>query len=180
MACCMLLTSLQGAIRGRVNACWGVKVWAISVEHTIASALMDHSYLFQQTFHSPPSLTHIFIVNSRALQYVWACRAPEQADADFGIRGPHSDVWGYAATLLHLASGQLPYADLSQMQMLSAMYKRRPPDVPVSLPAWLRKMLQQCLSFDTAARPSVADLLEVGTCLAHTAFGSRFSLLASR
>ena len=106
-------------------------------------------------------------------------RAPEQADADFGVRGPHSDVWGYGATLLHLASGQLPYADLSQMQMLSAMYKRRPPDVPASLPAWLQQMLQQCFSFDTAARPSVADLHKVNTCLANTVFGSVFNPLAS-
>lgn len=23
-----------------------------------------------------------------------ACRAPEQADAEFGVRGPHTDMWG--------------------------------------------------------------------------------------
>ena len=113
------------------------------------------------------------------MHYVWARRAPEQADADFGIRGPHSDVWSYGATLLHLATGRIPYADLSQMQMLSAMSKRRPPGVPASLPAWMRHMLQQCFRFDTAARPSVADLHKVDTCLALTVFGSQFSLLAS-
>ena len=88
------------------------------------------------------------------------CRAPEQTDPEFGSRGPYTDVWGFAACILHLATGQLPYAGLSQMQMVSAMLKSRAPEVPRNLPAWLRQALQQCLSFDTAARPSVAALYQ--------------------
>ena len=89
-------------------------------------------------------------------------RSPEQADADFGIRGPHTDIWGFAACVLHLASGRLPYQGLSLPQMITAMLKRRPPDVPATLPAWLQQALRQSLVFDTAARPSLEQLLQVG------------------
>ncbi len=88
-------------------------------------------------------------------------RAPEQADAEFGHRGPHNDVWGFATCLLHLATAQQPYQDLTLVQMLTAMTRGRPPAVPPTLPAWLQDLLKQCLSFDIPARPSVLQLLQV-------------------
>lgn len=91
------------------------------------------------------------------------CRAPEQADADFGARGPHSDVWGFAATVLHLATGEQPYKNLTVVQMISAMVKSKPPSVSDTLPAWLQHLLKQCFSFNTASRPPVAQLLQVKT-----------------
>ena len=87
-------------------------------------------------------------------------RAPEQTDAEFGSRGSHTDVWGFATTVLHLASGQLPYSGLTAMQILGAMLRRRPPAVSDTLPAWLQQSLRQCLSFDVAARPTVPQLLQ--------------------
>lgn len=84
-------------------------------------------------------------------------RAPEQADAEFGTRGNHTDVWGSAACILHLATGLQPYSGLSMLQMVTAMLKRRPPDVPNTLPEWLQQMLKECFSFDTAKRPSVSQ-----------------------
>ena len=89
------------------------------------------------------------------------CRAPEQVDAEFGLSGTHTDVWGFATCILHLATGQLPYQGLSQAQMVSAMLDRSPPEVPTSLPVWLQQALRQALTFDTAARPSVALLHQV-------------------
>ena len=88
-------------------------------------------------------------------------RAPEQTDADFGSRGTHTDVWGFGTTVLHLASGQLPYHGLSAHQMLTAMIKQKPPAVPDSLPDWLQQLIKQCLTFDIHARPTVAQLLQV-------------------
>ena len=88
-------------------------------------------------------------------------RAPEQVDAEVGSRGTHTDVWGFATTMLHLATGQLPYAGLTQVQMVSAVLKQRPPAVPDTLPAWLGQILRQCLTFDIAQRPRVPQLLEV-------------------
>ena len=92
---------------------------------------------------------------------VLACRAPEQTDSEFGRRGRHTNVWGFATTVLHLATGQLPYHGLTQHQTLTAMIKRRPPTVPDTLSAWLQQLLKQCLQFDTTKRPIVASLLEV-------------------
>ena len=90
-----------------------------------------------------------------------SCRAPEQADVDFGFRGSHTDVWGFATTMLHLATGQLPYNGLSQFQIMTAMIKKKPPSVSKDLPGWLQHLLKRCLSFDLAERPSVAQVLQV-------------------
>ena len=97
-------------------------------------------------------------------------------DAEFGLRGTHTDVWGFATCILHLATGQLPYQGLTQMQMVSAMFKRRLPDVPTTLPAWLQLALKQCLNFDPAARTSVAQLLQVGLIRLETEVVSQANL----
>ena len=62
---------------------------------------------------------------------------------------------------MHMASGQRPYKELSMVQTITAMCKKRPPCVPGTLPAWLQRLLTQCFNFDAAARPSIADLLQV-------------------
>ena len=91
-----------------------------------------------------------------------ASRAPEQVDADFGVRGSHTDVWGFASTVLHLATGHLPYQALNYVQIASAMLKKHLPEVPSSLPVWLQEALRSCFIFDTAARASVSQLRQVG------------------
>ena len=85
-------------------------------------------------------------------------RAPEQTNYEYGPRGRYTDVWGFATTVLHLATGQLPYHGLTQNQLLTAMIERRPSTVPDSLPEWLQQLLKQCLQFDSAKRPSVPSL----------------------
>ena len=98
------------------------------------------------------------------LIHIRRCRAPEQTDAEFGARGSHSDVWGFAATMLHLATGDQPYKDLTVVQMISAMVKAKPPSVPVTLPAWLQHLLKQCFSFEVTKRLTVLQLLQVKSC----------------
>ena len=98
----------------------------------------------------------------RANLCVRASRAPEQADAEHGLRGTHTDVWGFATCVLHLATGQLPYKGLTRNQTFMALLKSCAPEVPSSLPAWLQQALKQCLSFDAAAHPTVAHLRQVG------------------
>ncbi len=78
-----------------------------------------------------------------------------------GLRGSHTDVWGFAATVLHLATGHLPYQGLTHWQIMSAVSQGRFPEVPSSLPGRLQKALNSCLSFDNAARPSVLQLYQV-------------------
>lgn len=90
-------------------------------------------------------------------------RAPEQTDAEFGTRGTHTDVWGFAATVLHLASGQLPYNGLSPYQIMGAMMRQRSPAITDALPPWLQQILLQCFSFDVAARPSMLQLLQASS-----------------
>ena len=79
-----------------------------------------------------------------------------------GVKGSHTDMWGFAACVLHLATGQQPYLGLTFVQTVTAMLKKTPPEVPNSLPSWLQQALQQCLSFDPAARPSASQLQQVG------------------
>ena len=97
-------------------------------------------------------------------------RAPEQVDADFHARGHHTDVWGFAACVLHLATGRLPYHGLGMVQIASAMTRGRSPDVPTSLPVWLRQILVDCLQLDVTARPSLLQLRQVGA-IAHLVKG---------
>lgn len=72
-------------------------------------------------------------------------------------------MWGFATTMLHLATGELPYKDLTAVQMLTAMIKGKPPSMPDTLPAWLQHLLKQCFAFDVAKRPPVPQLLQVRT-----------------
>ncbi len=88
-------------------------------------------------------------------------RAPEQTDDEFGARGPYTDVWGFATTILHLATGQQPYKDLALVQMVTAMTKGRGPAVPDTLPVWLQHTLKSCFSFEVTKRPTVLQLLQV-------------------
>ena len=88
-------------------------------------------------------------------------RAPEQTDDEFGARGPHTDVWGFATTILQLATGQQPYKDLTLLPMVTAMSKDRAPAVPDTLPVWLQHILKSCFSGEVVKRPTVLQLLQV-------------------
>ena len=102
--------------------------------------------------------THI-VTNQSCLLLV--SRAPEQVDKEFGLRGTYTDVWGFATTVLHLATGHLPYQGLTHVQIVSAVLKKRTPEVPSSLPMCLQEALTSCLTFDTAAQTSVSQLRQV-------------------
>lgn len=82
-------------------------------------------------------------------------------NAKFGSPGIHTDVWGFATTILHMATGQLPYRVHTPHQTLMAMIRQRPPSVPETLSWWLQQLLRQCLTFDADARPTVAQLPQV-------------------
>ena len=125
----------------------------------IGHARLHNPFSVASTVHN---LTLVVIRICFANLFLCAGRAPEQADADRGPRGTHTDVWGFASCVLHLATGRLPYRGLTHNQTLTALVKSRAPEVPSSLPAWLQQALKQCLSFDPAARPTVAHLRQVG------------------
>ena len=134
-----------------------------SVLHICVASFIYHMQLLtapvavQTATHSGPTCT-ARLLNLSYLLCVH--RAPEQTDAEFGRRGSHTDLWGFATTVLQLPTGQLPYSGFTPMQIMGAMSRRRPPAVPETLPAWLQRVLQQCLSFDVSARPPVLQLLQ--------------------
>lgn len=66
---------------------------------------------------------------------------------------------------MHLATGQQPYHGLTQVQIISAMLKRRGPELPTTLPSWLQDVLKGCFAFDSVQRPSVSQLVQVGCLL---------------
>ena len=65
--------------------------------------------------------------------------------------------------MLYLATGELPYKDLTLVQMVDAMVKGKPPNVPDTLPAWLQHLLRHCFSFDVVERPPLPHLIQVKT-----------------
>ena len=117
-----------------------------------------NSSIFWQNW-GPSCLSPFALLSVLCFQTTLFCSG--QTGEGFGPRGSYTDVWGFATTILHMATGQVPYSGLTLHQMLTAMIRQRPPVVPDSLPGWLQQVLSQCLSFNTAARPSVQQLLQV-------------------
>lgn len=86
--------------------------------------------------------------------------APECYDASHGKLTEKVDVWSMGCILIELFAGVLPYADCSTMAQLSAriLVERRPPDLPHGLAPPVVTLIQQCVSFDPARRPSASEL----------------------
>ena len=72
------------------------------------------------------------------------------------------DVWAAAATLCHAASGVMPFAGLTEMQVMYAvcMGQEMPEVVRGVFPAEVEGMLIRAFSFDPADRPTAEDLRE--------------------
>ena len=84
--------------------------------------------------------------------------APDPAPAP-PAEGMASDAWGLAASLVHAATGERPFAGLTPHEIADAVVDRRQgPHVPESLPARLRSLLAQCFAHDPAARPPLPQV----------------------
>ena len=72
------------------------------------------------------------------------------------------DVWAAAATLCHAASGVMPFAGLTMMQVMMAVcFDQKAPEVVRGVfPAEVEGMLIRAFSFDPADRPTAEDLRE--------------------
>jgi serine/threonine protein kinase len=84
--------------------------------------------------------------------------APEQCEvARFGALGPPADVWGLGATLFEALAGVPPFApDGERFPQLRAA----PGPLPRHVPARLRELVGDCLVWDPALRPSLAEVDE--------------------
>lgn len=75
-----------------------------------------------------------------------------------------TDTWSLAATLLHMLTGEPPYAHMTTPKILMQLGpKETPPTLPPEglVGAALVSLLQRCFSFDPGARPSLQEVLQV-------------------
>ena len=72
------------------------------------------------------------------------------------------DVWAAAATLCHAASGVMPFAGLTMMQVMRAVCDghKAPEVIRDVFPAEVEEMLRRAFAFDPADRPTAEDLRE--------------------
>lgn len=94
-----------------------------------------------------------------------AYMAPEQIDPDEDGRniGPHSDIWGFGATLFHCLTGQPPYQGMTTYNIYKALISTEPPSarsINPEVPKWLDDLCLQCMSKDASQRPTAAELVE--------------------
>lgn len=91
-------------------------------------------------------------------------RAPEQFAP--GCRTTNKvDVWGFAATLLHMITGSPPWQHDTLMQICTAVgVAKQAPPLPEGLPGPLQALMATCFEPDPARRPTAVYLLKVLYC----------------
>ena len=94
-----------------------------------------------------------------------AYMAPEQLDrsGEFGVQGPCTDLWGIAATLYLLVSGETPYRGATMANIFKAVLTADPPRATThraDLPEWLDDLLATCLQRQADKRPSLTTFAE--------------------
>jgi formylglycine-generating enzyme required for sulfatase activity len=89
---------------------------------------------------------------------------PEQADSQsFGTQGPHSDVWGFGATLFYCLTGETPYAKTGGASLLVQLVEEEPRDVTEvdpNVPPGLAELCRRCLTKDAEQRPTMVEVEE--------------------
>ncbi|KAF6257707.1 kinase-like domain-containing protein [Scenedesmus sp. NREL 46B-D3] len=74
---------------------------------------------------------------------------------------PAVDLWAWACTVLHMATGSAPFANLRESQIVMHVgVSKRPPAIPGSLPEPLRQLLAKCLTVEASQRPSAKEALQ--------------------
>lgn len=116
-----------------------------------------------------------------------AFMSPEQfaPGSDHGEIGPHSDIWGFGATLFYALTGVPPYNKATLIDIYQAIKHQPTPsvrDFNPMLPLWLDTLVQDCLENDSEARPSiyeVKDRLEEGYQASHSSGSLRLWPIAA-
>lgn len=89
-----------------------------------------------------------------------AYMAPEQCDPErFGEIGPHSDVWGLAATLYEALTGRQAYPRSSEDERFPQLTAELP-EIPRKAPPPLASALEAALQPDPRDRPTAGELYE--------------------
>ncbi|KAG2484570.1 hypothetical protein HYH03_016613 [Edaphochlamys debaryana] len=88
---------------------------------------------------------------------------PEQFKSDNGTNfvTPASDMWSFAATMVHVLTGQPPWGALSEAAIARKLsVEQQAPPLPPGLPPPLEALLEACFAPDPRVRPSAAAALE--------------------
>jgi len=83
--------------------------------------------------------------------------SPEQAQGK--LLDVRSDLFSFGVVLYEMLSGKRAFSGDSSIEVMNAVLKDDPPDLPASVPATLNRIVRRCLEKDTARRfQSAADL----------------------
>ena len=73
-----------------------------------------------------------------------------------------SDIWSFAAVLLHCLTGKSAFEGKRNQQVVHALLQGQAPgQIPNSLPQLLQTLLAQCFLPDPSKRPSLVDVKQV-------------------
>jgi serine/threonine protein kinase len=87
--------------------------------------------------------------------------APEQFEPMAAVGRP-ADMWGWAATLVHMLAGEPPFAGEPDHNISALVFREQQhPEVPfcASEVPGLEQLLEDCFQFDPALRPTAAEAL---------------------
>ena len=96
-----------------------------------------------------------------------AYMAPEQCDPRIGGIGPESDIWGLGASLYHAAVGKVPFPrpgydrekDKQDLLVRFPQLNTEAEPFPKKIPVQVQEIVRACLSYETAARPTVREVV---------------------
>lgn len=71
-----------------------------------------------------------------------------------------ADIWSLGITLMEMAKGEPPYADLHPMKVLFLIPRNPPPQLDESFSKPFREFVALCLQRDSKNRPTARDLLK--------------------
>lgn len=101
--------------------------------------------------------------------------APECYDTSLGVLTERADVWSSGCVLLELFGGALPFAECGNVQQIlnCLLVQRRGPEVPASIEAPVRTVVEHTLAFDASERPAIAQVyLQLASLAASEGSGS--------
>jgi serine/threonine protein kinase len=116
--------------------------------------------------HIPLPATHrpslLAAQSFTSVQGTVAYMAPEQHNPRQAGVGPAADVWGFAATMVHVLGGRPPFEGMSAPEITSTMLsKPQGPELPsqAGYTPGLPELLAECFQPEAAARPTAEQAL---------------------
>lgn len=90
-----------------------------------------------------------------------AYQSPEAWDpSNFGGVTVKTDMWAFACFVVELATGREPWPDMRWPSIRRAILSDcETPDIPASLPPWLRAVLERCFDICPENRPHAKEVL---------------------